>query len=236
MKLLRPFLLLGVTALFAFRALGQIVTVIDPTRPQNQAKLSQADEHIFKNDALPRVKKKISSDACDTQETDVAGVVKGSFTKPGAKQTLIFYQYCQTGNGLGWAGLVLIEDGKVIGNFVADSGWTRNIEVLADINRNHLNEFTLSWGGGTHQGEGGVGVDIMEFADGRPKGLGWFQAEQYDDTQATRVWRVTVKASPVPVFYRQKYFSGEGEKWRRQGANSVFKLTKSFIGKFEAVK
>ena len=228
-------MLCGIVAALGFTAMGQIVVVVDPTKDSPEAKLSAAEDIILKNDAVPRVKKKLTDAAC-TAEPEPAGVAYGAFSKAGAKQTLIFYQYCQTGNGLGWAGLVLIEGGKMIGNWAADSGWTQEIAVVPDINKNGLDEFTLSWGGGMHQGQGGVGVDLMEFSGGMPKGLGWFLSEQFADTEAVSVWKVTAKPGPVPVFYRQKYFSGENQKYRRVGVNALFKLKKTFTGGFEVVK
>ena len=220
----------GVAAVF-----GQVTVVVnDPTKTAAEIKLSTVDETIFNRDALPRVRRQIATDVC-TESAEVAGGVSGAFTKGGPKQTLVFYQFCQTGNGLGWVGLVLIEDGKVIGNYISDGGWSANIGVVPDINQNGLNEFTLAYSGGMHQGQGGTGVDLMEFSGGHPKGIGWYKAEEYADTQATTVWKLTAKPGKTPIFYRQKYFSGEGEKWRRVGGNLAFKLGKAY-SKFEAVK
>lgn len=227
--------LLAVIAVFSFVSFGQVVVVVDPTKPMPEKKLSAANQISFDRVATLGIKKNMSSNGC-TAEPEVAGFADGSFSKPNSKQTIIFYQYCQTGNGLGWAGLLLIENGEVIANYMADSGWTLDLAALPDINKNGLDEFALSWGGGMHQGQGGVGVDIMEFARGVPRGLGWFLAEQFDDTQASNAWKVTVKPGKVPVFYRQKYFSGENEKWTRVGANTMFTLKKAFTGKFEVVK
>lgn len=210
------------------------VVVNDPTKTAAETKLSKTDETVFSRDALPRVRKQIASDVC-TESVEVAGVVNGAFTKAGAKQTLLFYQFCQTGNGLGWVGLVLIEDGKISGNYISDGGWSADIGVVPDINQNGLSEFTLAYSGGMHQGQGGIGVDIMEFSNGLPKGIGWYKAEEYADTQATTVWKLTAHPGKTPIFYRQKYFSGEGEKWRRFGSNLAFKLGKAY-SKFEAVK
>ena len=228
-------MLCGIVAALGFSARGQTVVIVDPTKTLAEEKLSPAEEKILNNDAVPRVKKKLADAAC-TAEPEAAGVAYGAFTKASAKQTLIFYQYCQTGNGLGWAGLVLIDGGKMIGNWVADSGWTQGMAVVPDINKNGLDEFTLSWGGGMHQGQGGVGVDLMEFSGGMPKGLGWFLSEQFADTEAVSVWKVTATPGPVPVFYRQKYFSGENQKYQRVGVNAFFKLKKTFTGGFEVVK
>jgi hypothetical protein len=210
------------------------VVVHDPTKDAAEVKLTTAEQALF-DGAMPAVKRHVSSENCDTQTRDTAGVAHGAFTRAGAKQTLIFYQYCQTGNGLGWVGLVLVDGGKVVGNYIADSGWTIGIESIPDLNGNGLDEFTLAYGGGMHQGQGGVGVDLMEFAGGLPKGLGWYKAEEYADTQATSVWKLTAKPGKIPIFYKQKFFSGENEKYRARGGAVVTKLGAAY-GKFEAIK
>ncbi|MFT3743203.1 MAG: hypothetical protein QM785_02810 [Pyrinomonadaceae bacterium] len=210
------------------------VVVNDPTKEDAEVKLSATQQALF-DSAMPAVKKAIMTDTCNADSIDVAGVANGAFSKAGAKQTLIFYQFCQTGNGFGWVGLVLIEDGKVVGSYVSDSSWTVGIGAVPDINQNGLDEFTLEYSGGMHQGQGGVGVDLMEFAGGIPKGIGWYKAEEFADTEAVSVWKLTAKPGPVPVFYKQKYFSGENSKYRKVGANAITKLTK-VSGKFTVVK
>jgi len=219
---------------FGLTAFGQgTVVVNDPTKEAVESKLSKADEAVF-NSALPNVKRTVNSEICE-ESPEVAGFVAGAFTKPGAKQKLVFYQVCQTGNGFGWVGLVLIEGGMVVGNYVSETGWIVSIGTVPDINQNGLDEFTLAYSGGMHQGHGGVGVDLMEFSAGFPKGIGWYKAEEFGDTEAVSVWKLTAKPGPTPVFYKQKYFSGENQKYRKVGANAVTKLTKA-IGTFKAVK
>lgn len=210
------------------------VVVNDPTKEQPDVKLTAADQALF-DSALPAVKKAISTDTCNADSIEVAGFADGTFSKTGAKQRLIFYQYCQTGNGFGWVGLVLIEGSKVVGSYISDSSWTVGIGAVPDINQNGLDEFILEYSGGMHQGQGGVGVDLMEFSGGVPKGIGWYKAEEFADTEAVSVWKLTAKPGPIPVFYKQKYFSGENSKYRKVGANAVTKLTK-VNGKFTAVK
>lgn len=213
-----------------------VVVVVDPTKPAVETKLT-ADEQAIFNKALPAVRKHIPANVCESGDAgvEVTGVVHGSFSKVGARQTLVYYQYCQTGNGLGWVGLVLMEGGRVVGNFIADTGWTWDAGVLPDINQNGLDEFTLAYGGGSHGGIGGVGVDIMEFTGGKPKGIGWFKAQDLVDMEPKRVWKVTAKPGNVPVFYKQKYLAAGENKWRRSGGNQLFKLTKA-VGTFEVVK
>ncbi len=222
----RLFALLSIIAFVGLPAFGQkTVVVIDPTKPVVEGKIGQAEDDLF-HSAMPAVKRQIGSETC-TGEVERAGVAHGSFSKPGAKQTLVFYQFCQTGNGLGWVGLVLMENGKVIGNYVSDSGWSLAMSAIPDINKNGLDEFTLSFGGGMHQGEGGVGVDLMEFSGNMPKALGWFQTEKFMDTQATTVWKITAKPGKVPAFYKQKFDSTSNETWKKVGVNTALKLTKT---------
>jgi hypothetical protein len=215
-------------------AQGSLV-IVDPTvKFTEKAKLSAADQSVFDRDALPKYKTKYGDGTCNV-EPEIAGVVRGAFTRAGAKQTLVFFQVCQTGNGLGIVGITVIENGKVVGTFGADTGWTLDAGVLPDINGNGLNEFTLSYGGGMHQGQGGVGVDIVEFSGGLPKGLGWFKAEEFTDTEPTAVWRVTANPGKSPVYFSQKFTSSDDVKWQKAGGITPLKLTNA-VGSFEIVK
>ncbi len=212
------------------------VVVVDPTKPvtDSQELTTATDQDEIDRIALPKLKARYQSDGCAV-DLEFTGEATGSFTKKGAAQTIAFFQVCQTGNGLGVVAVIVTENGKVVGTFGSDSGWSFDIAALPDINGNGLDEFTLSFGGGMHQGQGGIGVDVMEFSDGMPKGLGWFKSEEMMDGEPTNVWKVTAKPGKVPVYYRQKFVSRGEEKYRRSGANAAFKLTKAY-GKFEVVK
>jgi hypothetical protein len=214
---------------------GQTTVVVnDPTKKAVETKWSKAEEEIFNDEVRPKVRRMVSEDLCN-ESVEIAGVARGAFSKAGAKQTLIFYQYCQTGNGFGWVGLVLINGGRLEGNYIFDGGWSVDIATVSDINQNGLDEFTLAYSGGMHQGQGGVGVDLMEYSMGKPVGIGWYKAEEFDDTNVSYVWKLTAKPGKTPVFYRQKYASSQNNKWRRVGTNSAFKLRKAF-SKFTSVK
>lgn len=212
----------------------QTVVINDPNIELKSEEISPADETLIKEQVLPKVRQKwVSSDSVCEEAFESAGVVKGSFSKPDSNQTLVFYSFCQTGNGLGNNGLALIENGKVIGSYVAESGWTLGIKVLPDINQNGLNEFLLYWSGGMHQGQGGTGVDLMELSAGGVKGMGWFNAETYTETTYFG-YKVTVKPGKAPVFYRERY-NNKKEKWIKAGKLTIFKLGQGY-GKFETLK
>jgi len=219
------FVLLTVISVFG----QQTVVINDPTREQEWPKISQAERSVFDRDVWPVVSKKYEDESC-TPETELSNPLLGSFSKPKADQTLVFFQVCQTGNGFGIAGLALLENGKVVGLYGADqAGWVVGARTLPDINQNGVNEFALYWSGGMHQGAGGMGVDVWEFSASALRGLGWFQAEGFSEDAPTFGYKVSVKKGKVPVFSRQKYLSGEDEKWRPSGRPVIFKLRKNVV-------
>lgn len=221
--------------LCAVNAWPQLVVVHDPNKEAKDTKMTAAEQKIFERDALPAVRKMITSDVCE-ESLEEAGVARGAFTAPGKRQSLIFYEYCQTGNGFGWNGLVLIEGDAVVGNFLSEDGWGEMIEPVADINQNGILEFTLAYSGGLHQGAGGTGVDLMEFANGLPSGIGWYKAEEFGETGPATSWKLTAKPGNIPIFYKQKFVTAGKRPPRAVGTNAVTKLAKVFVSKFERVK
>ncbi len=218
------------SALFAF---GQETVIInDPTKEAKGAKANAADENLIKNSVLPKARKLWNEEVC-TEEFEIMGVAKGSFSKPASSQTLLLYQYCQMGNGFGNNGLVLIENGKIIRSYSSEGGWALDLRWLPDINQNSLDEFAVFYSGGMHQGQGGTGVDLMEMSDTGIKGIGWFNAESFTETSYFG-YKVTVKTGKKPIFYREKYNS-KNNKWRKSGKPTMFKLDKIY-SKFETLK
>jgi hypothetical protein len=207
-------------------AFSQIVVIHDPASQATESELDEADSRTMEEQVLPGVRKKLVNDTC-TDSYTFTGAVSGAFSRAGAKQTLVFYQFCETGNGLGWVGITLLEGGKAVRTWVADSGWAYEVTRLPDINANGLDEFTLAYSGGMHQGQGGIGIDVVEFVKGAPRGIGWFHAEAITDTESDWGYKVTVKKGKIPVFYRQKYRSTEGSPWMKIGKNMRFALKKT---------
>ena len=213
----------------------QTVVINDPTIPEKISSISEADKSVIDRDVWPVMRKKYESDVC-TPEFEYSEAIQGSFTKSKANQKLIFFQVCQTGNGFGIAGLALIENGKLAGIYGADeAGWVAGARTLPDINQNGVDEIALYYSGGLHQGEGGVGVDLMELAGNELLPLGWFQSESFSDDRPTVGYKVSAKKGKLPVFSRQKYLSNDSKKWRPSGRPAVFRLGKNVVA-FGAIK
>jgi hypothetical protein len=210
------------------------VVINDPTKDDKSATPTAAEENLIKRNVLPKVRKIWSSEVC-TEDFTIAGAAKGAFFKPNAEQTLIFYQYCQTGNGFGNNGLVLMENGRITASYFSEGGWAMDLKRLPDINQNGLDEFLVYYSGGMHQGQGGTGVDIMEFSAAGIRGLGWFQADSFGEETGDFGYKVSVKPGKTPIFYREKYVSNDQNKWRKTGKIAAFKLGKAY-GKFTVLK
>ncbi len=206
----------------------QTVVINDPTVKSDATPTQTVNDALIKREVLPKARKYwAKNDACD-EDFQITGEASGAFSKPKSDQKLVFYQFCQTGNGFGNNGLVLIEGGKIIGSYVSESGWATDLKVLPDINQNGLNEFLLYYSGGMHQGIGGTGVDLMEFsAASNVKGLGWFQSDSYGEETGDWSYKVSVKTGKTPVFYREKYIS-KNDKLQKSGKPAPFKLGKTY--------
>jgi len=208
-------------------------TVNDPNAINDgKYKLSASEQGLMDKYVLPAVRKKLAEEGCE-EEISIAGRHQGAFTATGTQQTAVFYQFCQTGNGLGKAGLAIFDGNKVAANFVApDAGWTVDAAVLPDINRNGLDELALYYSGGMHQGAGGTGVDIVEYSNGKIRGIGWYQADGFAEKGPQWAFKVTVNPGKTPLFFKEKYLGSASGKWRRSGQAVPLKLGE-IIGVFE---
>jgi hypothetical protein len=202
------------------------VVINDPRAKPVKPVMSPADAALMTRVVLPKARQHWAENAACEEDYQVMGEASGAFSRRQSNQKLVFYQFCQTGNGLGNNGLVLIENGKVVGNYISESGWAMDLKALPDINQNGLNEFLLYYSGGMHQGEGGIGVDIMEFSATGIKGLGWFQADGFTEDDSWS-YKVSVKKGKTPVFYREKYIS-KNDNLQKSGKSAAFKLGKTY--------
>lgn len=95
------FLFVFIFGLLSISGLGQTVVINDPA-VELKSLANTNVENLIKTKVLPKVRKHWTSENSPCEETfEMSGVVKGSFSKANANQTVAFYSFCQTGNGLG---------------------------------------------------------------------------------------------------------------------------------------
>lgn len=222
------------TAIAAF-AQGPLV-INDPTKDRPEVKPAAAQESVLTSKVFPKITAKLKSDTCSA-EPEILGSASGAFTRKGVKQTIVFYQICETGNGLGMIGLTLLDgSNKVIGSYYADSGWGMEVIRIDDVNRNGIDEFALFYGGGMHGGHGGIGMDIFEFSTARNiKGLGWYKAAETMDGEPDSVWKLSATPGSVPKYFTQK-FNAAGKNRYRSAGRAVPARLKANISTFEELK
>src|SRR5678810_660399 len=93
-----PFVIL-VVVFVSLASFAQSTVVINtPGEEPVKVELTSAEQRIMDRNVLPKARKRLAGDACE-EEINVAGKIGGAFSKVGTSQTLIFYQFCQTGNG-----------------------------------------------------------------------------------------------------------------------------------------
>ncbi len=213
----------------------KMVVINDPTVKSDPVSARTVSEDLVKREVLPKARKYWAANDSCTEEFEVMGEARGAFSKPNSNQKLVFYQFCQTGNGFGNNGLVLLENDKIIGSYVSEGGWAMDLESLPDINQNGLNEFLVYYSGGMHQGQSGTGVDLLEFSASGVKGLGWFQSDSFGEESGDWAYKVSVKTGKTPVFYREKYISAPNDKWKKSGKLATFKLDAA-VAEFKVLK
>ena len=219
-----------VSAIFA----QQTIVINEPDAKVAPLVMNTAEIDLIKSKILPKVRKHwANNESCD-EKFEITSRVRGAFSAPNSTQELVLFEFCQTGNGFGNNGLILIEGGKIIGSYVSEGGWAIDLESLPDINQNGLNEFLVYYSGGLHQGEGGTGVDLMEFSAAGVKGLGWFQSDSFGEETGDWSYKVSVKKGKTPVFYREKYIS-KNDKFQKSGKIAAFKLGKN-VADFTTLK
>src|SRR5262245_32534933 len=109
-----------IVVIFTLSAFSQSTIVINtPGEESPKSELSVSEKRLMDRSVLPKVRKRLAGEGCE-ESVDISGIVHGAFTKPAANQTFVFYQFCQTGNGLGSVGAAVFEGNKVVANLVSE--------------------------------------------------------------------------------------------------------------------
>lgn len=232
------FLLLPIL-LFISTVFGQTgEMVFDPTRNTPEVKVG-ADEEMLIKGVLPQARKIWTEDVC-AEAFNISGKAAGSFTRQNAAQTAYLYEFCQTGNGFAFDGIVIAEAGKIVAHYLYEGAWTLNLTSLPDINNNGIDELVVHNSGGMHQGIFGTGIDILEILPDGVRELGATQTS-YNDCEANPRkgcrddnYMITADEGEMPVFYSRKFVKA-GNRWKPFGKIVRAKMFK-LDHKFRAVK
>jgi hypothetical protein len=202
---------------------GTIVLNDPAAKTKKETNLAPVEKLLGKS-VLPKIRKVWAEDVC-SDGFQITGTANGAFTRRGAVQTIVFFEYCQTGNGFGNNGAAIIENRRIVSAYSSEGGWPVEVKAAPDINKNGLDEVLFYYSGGMHQGVGGTGAEIVEFGAGKSICMGWFLADRFGEESGDFGWKVTVKPAKRPVFYRRKYLDSNG-KWQPKGKIAAFSLEK----------
>lgn len=167
---------------------------------------------------------------------DIYGVAEGSYTKPNSSQKAYLYYVCELGRGFGVGGIMIVEDQKVVSNYLDKVSWSETIHSLPDINKNGLNEILLA-GGGSGQGYTTMSIDILEFASGKLNQLG--QTETYSSNGGavekeseilSTAYKISVQPAKEPIFTREVFEQkGNSKNWTTSKKAEKFNLDKTDV-------
>ena len=159
-------------------------------------------------------------------------ITSGSFTKKGAKQKAILYNFKNTGHNYFINGIVILDNNKIIAHIVYNGGPDNAIGALPDINKNGLSEIVIA-GSGQNTGEMWKSISIIEVSKSSVSKLG--RTTVYTDNFGTRdrkgkaeAFKLYVKAAKTPVFFKEPFISkdinGAKNSWNRVEAMKQIKL------------
>lgn len=226
---------------------GQGTAVLyDPLAKAPEADPQPADERLVREHLLPKaVRHWESGEMCSGDQLNLIGSVDGAFTRPDAKQRVIVYELCQTGNGFANNGIGVFENGRVVAHFVEEGGWHLEVRKAPDLNRNGRAELILETGGGMHQGYTGSSVTVLEIGETEVADLGTYLAytnecENYAPGKyCDRSYKLTASAGPQPSFFAQKFVNRGTEsrpKWIASGKPLAAKPIAETAVKFTLIK
>lgn len=216
------------------------IEIFDGRKDLDYKDYSKADNALAQTEfdrKNAEIKEKFGESYCNDEDggkVSVAGVANGSFTKPNANQKAVFYTVCSSGSShFGVGGIIVFENEKAVSHYVyGKNGLDSGISVAPDVNKNGVNELILI-DFQVHQGYGGGGISLVEFADGKFNHLG--QTATYSDNSGSvedekdsksTASRISVDPAAQPVFYRESYEKNGSEKnWKLVKKSEKFSLS-----------
>lgn len=244
-KLYSGLLACVLSAVVGIAAQGTIV-LYDPVAKLPETGSSAGDEKLIREQVIPKAAERWKEDeSCSGGGLNIVGALDGAFTKAGSKQHAIVYELCQTGNGFANNGITVIENGRIVVNFVEEGGWNLEVSKVADLNKNGRDEIAIETGGGMHQGYTGSSVTIVELSATAAAELGVYlvysnECENHAPNKyCDRSYKITATPAAKPSFFAQKFLNrGTDEKprWVMSGKAVAAKPIPDTENKYKLLK
>ncbi len=185
------------------------VVIFDARADPPQAQPAAAEAALLERVVRPEARRAWrGADVC-SDAFEVIGRVRGSFTRPGARQSAVLYRFCDVGRQTGMSGVAVLEAGRVAAHVVYEGGGEDAIAALPDVDEDGLSEIAIA-GTGTGQGTMDRGMSILELGPRGVKKLGFFAI--YHDDCGTEHRRPAERAAvlyatpgPAPRFFVDRF-------------------------------
>lgn len=180
----------------------------------------------------------------DSKGMSVLATVSGSFTKAGADQKALLYEYCRSGRNFGIGGVIISEGGSAVAHYAfGENGLFYDMSSIKNLHGKGIDSIVLS-AAGMGQGYSSNDVSIFEFTGGTLDFLGSAStyesnggAAEKDADILTTAYRVTVQTGSDPLFYRDTFEQKGGAKdWKEKSKDEKFDLNKETPGRFEKIR
>jgi hypothetical protein len=194
---------------------GRVVLKSSPVSPDDVA--------LLRRKALPDARKAAGKD-CE-ESFDPKDVATGSFTRAGANQKIILYEYCEFGHGSGRSGLAVLEGGKVVAHIAFVGGGEFAVRMLPDLDGDGKGELAIT-SAFVAQGEMEGSAVLLSWSAKGVRKLGRLDVVasdcgQEDGTQ-NHASQFLAIPGPTPTFLEQRYVgSCEGKTWTKKGARAA---------------
>lgn len=144
---------------------------------------------------------------CDFEPFQILDAATGSFTRPRATQKAVLYRLCRYARQLGYGGLAILKNGRLVRHDVWNGGSEFALGKMPDLNRDGIEEVLVSFAG-LNMGEMWMVMTIAQLGSKTAKLVKQFDA--YHDNCGSvsppliqKAWKVYAEADDPLRFYQQ---------------------------------
>jgi len=153
----------------------------------------------------------------------VRDVAAGSFTRPGAAQRAILYEWCQTAAIFAKGGVVVVERGRIVAHAVYEDDVPNGVRRAPDVTGDGRDELLFEVDGHTVMGHSELYVYLLSLTPGRASGYSFVARVDdcgKDDPRALdTVFLTYAIPGRRPRFVQQSYVAPcrQGARFAREG-------------------